>query len=111
MGNPQKAKGDKAEREVAELIHDLLGFPARRALGAGRADDVGDIHGVPDTVVQVASWADVAAAARQKPLGAQQQRINAQATHAATFVRFRGGTYRVVLTPEQWATLMREALP
>jgi len=61
--------------------------------------------------VQVASWADVAAAARQKPLGAEQQRLNAQATHAATFVRFRGGTYRVVLTPEQWATLMREALP
>jgi hypothetical protein len=111
MANPQKRKGDKAELEVAQLIADLLGFPARRALGAGRADDVGDIHGVPDTVVQVASWADVAAAARQKPLGAEQQRLNAQATHAATFVRFRGGTYRVVLTPEQWATLMREALP
>lgn len=111
MANPQKRKGDAAEIEVARMIHDLLGFPARRALGAGRADDVGDIHGVPGTVVQVASWADVAAAARQKPLGAEQQRLNAQATHAATFVRFRGGTYRVVLTPEQWATLMREALP
>lgn len=111
MANPQKRKGDAAEIEVARMIHDLLGFPARRALGAGRADDVGDIHGIPDTVVQVASWADVAAAARQKPLGAEQQRQNAQATHAATFVRFRGGTYRVVLTPEQWATLVREALP
>jgi hypothetical protein len=111
MGNPQKRRGDSAEREVAALIHDLLGFPARRALGAGRADDVGDIHGVPDCVVQVASWTDVARAAREKPLGAEGQRLNAQATHAATFVRFRGGSYRVVLTPEQWATLMREALP
>ena len=111
MANPQKRRGDAAEREVAALIADLLGFPVRRALGAGRADDVGDIHGVPDTVVQVAAWADVRAAAVQKPLGAERQRLNAQATHAATFVRFRGGSYRVVLTPEQWATLMREAIP
>ena len=111
MANPQKRKGDQAEREVAGLIADLLGFQVRRALGAGRADDVGDIHGVPDTVVQVAAWDDVRAAAVQKPLGAERQRHNAGATHAATFVRFRGGSYRVVLTPEQWATLMREAIP
>lgn len=111
MANPQKRRGDAAEREVATLIHDLLGFPARRKLGAGRLDDTGDIDGVPDHVIQVASWSDVRAAAVAKPRGAEQQRINAQATHAATFVRFRGGTWRVVLTPEQWATLVREALP
>jgi hypothetical protein len=54
-------------------------------------------------VVQVASWADTAAAARIKPKEAEQQRINANATHAASLVRFRGGTWRVVLTLEQWA--------
>lgn len=110
MANPQKQKGDQAEREVASLIYDLLGFPARRKLGAGRLDDTGDIDGVPDTVVQVANWSDVRAAAVQKPRGAEAQRKNAGATHAATFVRFRGGTWRVILTPEQWATLVREAI-
>jgi hypothetical protein len=111
MANPQKAKGDRAEREAAQLIHDLLGFPTRRKLGAGRQDDTGDINGIPDTVVQVADWQDTGAALRQKPLGAEAQRQNAGVTHAATLLRLRGGTWRVILTPEQWATLVREALP
>ena len=111
MANPPKRKGDSAELEAAHIIHDLLGFPARRKLGAGRLDDTGDIDGVPDTVVQVANWSDVRAAAVQKPKGAESQRINAGATFAATFVRFRGGIWRVVLTPEQWASLVREAIP
>lgn len=110
MTGSSKRKGDKAEREVADLIRDLTGWPARRKLGAGRLDDTGDIDGVPDTVVQVANWADVCAAAISKPRGAERQRENADATFAATFVRFRGGTWRVVLTPEQWATYQREAL-
>lgn len=103
MSNPQKRKGDSAEREAAEILTTLLGTPCRRKLGAGRQDDTGDLDGVPDHVIQVANWADTAAAARIKPQGAEQQRINANATHAATLVRFRGGTWRVVLTLEQWA--------
>ena len=102
MSNPQKRKGDSAEREAAEILTDLLGTPCRRKLGAGRQDDTGDLDGVPDHVIQIANWADTAAAARIKPQGAEQQRINANATHAATLVRFRGGTWRVVLTLEQW---------
>ena len=102
MSNPQKRKGDSAEREAAEILTDLLGTPCRRKLGAGRQDDTGDIDGVPGHIVQVASWKDTAAAARIKPPEAEQQRINANATHAATLVRFRGGTWRVVLTLEQW---------
>ena len=101
--NPQKRKGDCAEREAAELLTELLNTPIRRKLGAGRQDDTGDLDGVPDHIVQVASWKDTAAAARIKPPEAEQQRINAQAQHAATLVRFRGGTWRVVLTLEQWA--------
>jgi len=105
--NPQKAKGDRAELEAAALLTDLLGVPVRRKLGAGRIDDTGDLDGVPGHVMQVASWADTAAAARVKPKEAEQQRINAQATHAATLVRFRGGTWRVVLTLEQWSRYIK----
>jgi hypothetical protein len=107
MTNPQKAKGDRAELEAAALLTEALGLPVRRKLGAGRADDTGDLDGVPGHVVQVASWKDEAAAARVKPPEAERQRINANATHAATLVRFRGGTWRVVLTLEQWSRYVR----
>lgn len=108
MSNPQKRKGDSAEREAADLLSSLLGLPVRRKLGAGRQDDTGDLDGVPDHVIQVANWRDTAAAARIKPPEAEQQRINAQERHAATLVRFRGGTWRVVLTLEQWSRYLED---
>jgi hypothetical protein len=105
-----KRKGDSAEREAAAKLHDLTGWPVRRQLGAGRADDVGDLDGVPDTVVQVANWADIARVVRVKPLEAEAQRINAGATFAVTLVRLRGGEWRAVMTLEQVCTLLREAV-
>lgn len=108
MSNLQKRKGDSAEREAAEILTQLLNLPVRRKLGAGRQDDTGDLDGVPDHIVQVANWRDTAAAARIKPPEAEQQRINANTTHAATLVRFRGGTWRVVLTLEQWARYLED---
>ena len=110
MTGASKRKGDRGEIEVANLIRDELGYPARRKLGAGRLDDVGDIDGVPRHVIQVANWADVQRAAREKPIAAETQRAIAGEPFVATFVRFRGSTWRVVLTPTQWADLVREAL-
>lgn len=112
MTNSSKQKGDAAERECAQLIAELTGHPARRKLGAGRADDTGDIDGVPGTVVQVAWWPKKGPlrAVREKPLEAEAQRVNDSATFACTFVRLHGGAWRVVLTPEQWATYHRETL-
>lgn len=110
MANPQKRKGDRAELEAQAIINDLTGWPARRKLGAGRKDDTGDIDGVPNTTIQVANWANVTAAVRQKPIEAEQQRANAETTFACTWVRLRGGDWRVVLTPEQWATYARESV-
>ena len=111
MTGTSTRKGDSAEREAATLINQLLGVPARRKLGAGRLDDCGDIDGVPDTTVQVVSRSTdvVAVAVVRKPLEVEVQSRNAGTTFAATFVRVRGGTWRVVLTPEQWATMWREA--
>jgi Holliday junction resolvase len=110
MTSSAKRKGDAAEREFANILTDLLGFPVSRSLGAGRAQDRGDLFGIPDTVIQVAAWDDARRAAREKPADAEFQRANAGATFAATAVRFNGGTWRVVLTPEQYATYVREAL-
>lgn len=109
MANPSKRKGDAAELEVQGWFRDLLGVPARRALGAGRKDDVGDIHGVPGTVVSVANWASLDRAVREKLPDLERQRENAGASFAAMFCRRRGGSYVVVMTPEQFAALWREA--
>ena len=107
MANPQKSKGDRAELEAAELLTELSGFSCRRQLGAGRLDDVGDIDGLSNCVVQVCDWKDKSAACLQKPLGAEEQRINAGVDHAVTLVRFRGGKWRAVMTPEQFIRLLR----
>jgi Holliday junction resolvase len=109
MANSSKRKGDKAELEVQAILREHLGIPARRALGAGRKDDCGDIHGVFDTVIQVANHKEVARAVREKPLECERQRQQADTTFAATFIRLRGGEYRVVMTVEQWCDMYREA--
>ena len=111
MTNRAKAKGDRAELEVQGILRDLLGVPARRALGAGRLDDVGDIHGIPNTVVSVANYADIARAIREKLPDVDVQRNRAGALFAAMFVRRVGGSYVVCMTPEQFCTLWREAQP
>ena len=56
MTGAQKRRGDEAERAGAALLADLTGRPVRRLLGAGRADDMGDLD-APDlrAAVQVTS--------------------------------------------------------
>lgn len=108
--NTSKRKGDRAELEAEAVIRDLTGYPARRKLGAGRKDDMGDIDAVPDTVIQVANWKNITRAVREKPIECTVQQSKARATFGATFIRMPGGVWRVVLTPEQWATYVREAL-
>jgi hypothetical protein len=108
VANPQKRKGDRAEREVAAILSDLLGVSARRELGAGRQDDCGDIR-LQDTVIQVANYTDLARAVREKLPDLERQQQNAGAVFAAMFCRRRGGRYVVVMSPEAFAALWREA--
>lgn len=110
MTNRSKAKGDRAELEVQTILRDLTGHPARRALGAGRQDDIGDIHGLPSTVISVANYADLNRAIREKLPDVQRQMDVAGVTYGAMFARRIGGSYVVVMTPEQWATYWRETL-
>ena len=107
MTGSAKAKGDAAEREAATLLASLLGSGPRRKLGAGRADDTGDID-MPgwDCTIQVASWADALRAVREKPVAAEVQSGHAGTTHSAAMIRLRGGTWRVVMTPEQFTSLL-----
>lgn len=109
MSHPSKAKGDRAELEVQELLRTLLGVPARRMLGAGRKDDVGDIAGVPDCTIQVANYKDIATALRLKVDECPVQQERAGTAFGACFIRRPGGRYLVAMTPEQFAALYREA--
>ena len=108
--NSQKNKGDRAEREAAELLSELLPWPVRRRLGAGRNDDEGDLEGVPDCALQVADWQDKSGACLIKPREGELQRRNAKAKYAASIIRWRGGHYRAVLTLEQFAKLLTAAI-
>lgn len=107
--NPAKRKGDRAELEAAGILSALFGWTVRRKLGAGRQDDTGDLDGVPDSVVQVCNWRDILKALRVKPVEAEQQRRNAGARFAATMMRLPRGQWRVVLTCEQYADLVKAA--
>jgi hypothetical protein len=107
MSNPAKAKGDEAERIAARVLSDVTGYTVRRKLGAGRTDDEGDLDGIPDTVIQVASWKDTLRAVWEKPFGAETQRINAGAGYAATLVWLPRRGFRVVMTPEQFAAYVQ----
>ena len=109
MTNPQKSKGDAAEREIATLINALTGWPVRRKLGAGRLDDAGDLDGIPDTCAQVKNYRDIGRAIREAMYDLEDQRQHAGTTHAVAFIRRPGGNWIAVQTLEQWATTAREA--
>ncbi len=110
MTSPSKLKGDRAEREVASILSDELGLPVKRALGAGRKEDVGDIFGIPGVALQVVAYKDIARAIREKLPEVEQQRQRAGATYSAVFARRRGGEWVVVMTPAMWCSMIRETL-
>lgn len=98
-----KRKGDRAEREAAELLTFLTGTHVRRLLGAGRQDDRGDLD-VEGWAIQVADWQDIAGALRVKPLDADLQAFRSGALGVA-MLRLRGGDFRVAMTPTTWARI------
>ncbi len=92
------------------MLSDELGLDVKRALGAGRQEDVGDIFGIPDVTVQVAAYKDIARAIREKLPEVEQQRQRAGATYSAVFARRRGGEWVVVMTPAMFCSLIRETM-
>ena len=109
MRNGSKQKGDAAEREVAQRLAALTGFPIKRKLGAGRAEDTGDLHGVPDTTIQVKNYVDVLRAIREGLPELEVQQANSGDPFGAVLVRRRGGHWIAVMPLDGFATLLREA--
>ena len=107
-GRAAKRKGSKAEAEVAAILHDLLGFDVRRTL-AGHADDLGDLVGLPGTVLQVKNYSDTGRAFREGLAELRAQHDRAGTPYAAAFIRRPGGRYAVLMEPDQFAALYRDA--
>jgi hypothetical protein len=110
MANPQKRKGDAAELEIARMLAAELGLPVRRKLGAGRADDAGDLDNLPGVCAQVKNYRNVTEAinASMNDLPAQQRHAGAQ--HAVAFIRRPGGRWVAVMDVPGWCGLYREAI-
>ena len=112
--NPQKNKGDRAEREACIYLTAATGHILERRFRAGQDKDKGDLIGIPDTIVQVCDLQNKSDACLRKPREAEQQRLNAKVDHAITMVRFNkrpgcaeGDNWRVVMTIEQYARLIK----
>jgi hypothetical protein len=107
-----KRLGDKTEREAVALLRDMFGYDVKRELGAGRAEDCGDLSGMPDLTVQifggVSHLVDIGLV--RKPEEVERQRVNRGTTFAVTMVRIRGGAFRFVLLPSQFQALYLEAM-
>ena len=112
MTGKAKNKGDRAERDAAEYLSERLPWKARRKLGAGRLDDQGDIEleGCSDCVIQVADWADKSKACLVKPREVERQKWAAKAKYAVSMIRWRGGHWRMVMTVDQFAKLLTDAI-
>ena len=109
MSNPSKRKGDAAELEAARILANLTGHDVRRALGAGRQDDCGDLYGLPHLTVEVKNYANVSEAVNAGLADCVREQENAATAFGAAMIRRRGGRWFVAMTPEQFATLYREA--
>ena len=114
MSNPQKNKGDRAEREACALLTEFTPYEVERRFGAGQDKDKGDLIGIPNTIVQVCDMKNKNEAVLRKPREAEQQRLNAKVEHAITMVRYNkrpgcaeGDNWRVVMTIEQYARLIK----
>lgn len=109
MTTPSKRKGDAAELEAARLLAQLTGWPVRRRLGAGRADDCGDLDGIPDSCVQVKHYRDITRAINEILTELPVQQTNAGTPYAFGLVRRPGGRWFAVLDLPNLCALLREA--
>lgn len=109
MGSASSRKGARAEREIAEFLAQRLGIDIKRMLGAGRAQDVGDLFGLEQFTAQVAFWpGNTLGALRAKPLACEIQQAHGNTPFGVTFLKLPprpGGLppeWRAVLTLDQF---------
>jgi hypothetical protein len=116
--NASKNKGDRAELEAVEVLKelapDLVLIHARRKLGAGRRDDMGDLDVFDDVTVQVKNLKNPVDALREAASGAQVQSDRAQTkwhVGMSPMPRARRDGIRWLCATTQWPTAPCDTLP
>jgi hypothetical protein len=107
--NSALERGKRGERELVSLLRDLTGWPVRRALGNGRHDDAGDLHGLPDCVAQVKNYADITRAIREALDELPTQQAIAGTPYGVALVRRPGGRWIAAMDVPMFVSLLREA--
>lgn len=112
MANPSKAKGDRAEREAVgyliRAVPHLVSVPKpQRKLGAGRAEDTGDLWVFDDVAVQVRSYdlSAIGKALRSAAVDSAIQATNGGYPFALGMVpvpRAKQGTVRWLASVTDW---------
>jgi hypothetical protein len=111
MVNRSKAKGDKAEldatRYFQDLCPDLVVARPKRMLGAGRAEDIGDLWVFPDVAIQVKAYkaSSVSAALYDAARTSVSQAANGEMPYALGMVKMhnaRPGTEKWLASVIDW---------
>ena len=107
-------KGQVAERELAAYLTAASPWLVDRMLRTGRADDLGDLTGIPDHTVQVKNYVNIQRAVSQGLPDLARQQIAAGTRHGVLFVRrhgrITGPRWIAVLPVDQWVDLATRAL-
>lgn len=110
MPNPNKLRGDRAERAVRDYLR-ANGFPHCERTRAGYTRDAGDLHPAPGLTVQVKDRAQYAWPEWLRQL--DEQRDEAKADHAVLVVKRRNlgdpGQWLAVMPLAAIARLLRDA--
>jgi len=110
MVTPAQRKGRRAEVEAATRLADATGWPVRRRQQEGRADDTGDLEGVPYTCVQVTAIENLSSALSRKLPALADQQARARAPYGLLWVRRRGGRCIAVMSERQLAAMLTAAV-
>jgi hypothetical protein len=110
MSNPNKRKGDAAERAVVAWLRSHGFTNAERAYGAGRADDTGDIDGLPGVCIEVKNHNKIEVAGFIGEL--EREMANSRAETGVVIVKRRGDSdvdrWYAITTAAQWVQLMKD---
>ena len=108
--NSSKSKGDRGELELQGQLRELTGWPVRRKLGAGRADDTGDLDGLPGpTTAQVKNYKNITRAINEGLQDLDINQTNSGDPYGVVFVRRPGGRWIAVQDLPRYVAQLREA--
>ena len=108
MAHPSARKGARAELELAHELSDRLGIRVERKLGAGRAEDTGDLYGLEDWTAEVKNYRSVTEAINAGLADLAREQANAGTPFGVCFVRRPGGRWIAVMDLDQFAAVYRE---